>query len=553
MKLNILRRFIHKSEAKPSRSDNSNYPELMKQRIAYLLGNGPSLRGFDFVKKLNGRITFGMNLAFRYWNTINWYPTYYSCLDKVVGMHHLASINDLIVNRHHNGIRAFCLRHEIIQELNLENTACVYDYEKLLERYPFYFRSYWASTGSSTLAWASWLGYRNIIMLGIEGTYVKYVQNARHISDIVLKLEEQPQHNPNYFFDSYQQAGDVYHVPVQNNPDFPYEDQMMGWHMLKPQLAEAGTLVVNANPQSKVDAFPKSPLKKAPSLLRGLRKSLSRLKRQTSHVWTHIARPGTSFDILGLAFAIHGARPGILLDVGSFQGNNCRRALKKGWKVIAAEADEVNRTCLFKTFQNCEKLQYVEPDAVSCISGREYPWYHSTCDNWSAMRNVTGTAKLMGTVKTVTIKDILIRAGVEHIDILALDIMGFEFMALRGIPFPSIMPGCIVASWNDDLSLQLGYSMHDMGAFLLAMGYTVYMSEWQSSEEKSGQWLALRPYPARTGDSRTYGHFIAFRKPPSFSRFDRALRASIHSAAAFSAHALPPLPPVKRPAYAMRF
>lgn len=525
----------------------------MKQRIAYILGNGPSLRGFDFVKKLNGRITFGMNLAFRYWNTIDWYPTYYSCLDKIVGMHHLASINDLILNRRHNGIKAFCLRHNAVQELNLENMEYVYDYEKLLGRYPFYFRSYWANTGSLTLAWASWLGYRNIIMLGIEGNYIKYVPNARHLNDTVLKLEDQPRHNSNYFFDSYQQAGDIYHVPVQNNPEFPYEDQIMGWHMLKPQLAEAETLVVNANPHSKVDAFPKATLKDAPAILRGLRKSLFRRNPQVSRVWPYIAKPGTELDTLGLAFAMHGSKPGILMDIGSFRGNNCYRALKRGWKAIAAEADDLNRTSLLKTLRNCENLQYIESDAVSCVSGREYPWYHNAIDNWSAMRNYAGTGDLKYKIKTVTVKDILLRARVPHIDILVLDIMGFEFMALRGIPFQSMKPGCIIASWNDDLSLQLGHSMHDMGAFLLAMGYAVYMSEWKPSQKTSGQWTGLTPYPARPMHPRAYGQFIAFSRVPSFSRLSRALQGSIHSAAAFSSTTFPALPPIERMPYALRF
>ena len=52
-----------------------------------ILGNGPSLRGFA-CNILTGIPTFGLNAAYRYWAKINWYPTYYACLDTVVGKSH---------------------------------------------------------------------------------------------------------------------------------------------------------------------------------------------------------------------------------------------------------------------------------------------------------------------------------------------------------------------------------------------------------------------------------------------------------------------------------
>src|SRR5690606_38196112 len=74
-----------------------------------LLGNGPSLRDFDFAR-LAGADTIGMNAAYRYWDRINWYPTYYCCMDKVVIMSHDEEILRLIRERKTNGIRRFFLR-----------------------------------------------------------------------------------------------------------------------------------------------------------------------------------------------------------------------------------------------------------------------------------------------------------------------------------------------------------------------------------------------------------------------------------------------------------
>ena len=47
-----------------------------------VLGNGPSLKKFPFTSYEIP--TIGMNVAYRYWEKINWYPTYYACLDDKV-------------------------------------------------------------------------------------------------------------------------------------------------------------------------------------------------------------------------------------------------------------------------------------------------------------------------------------------------------------------------------------------------------------------------------------------------------------------------------------
>jgi hypothetical protein len=53
-----------------------------------IIGNGPSLKGFDF-QNFDGLKTLGMNAAYRYWQRINWYPTYYCCLDdRLLETHH---------------------------------------------------------------------------------------------------------------------------------------------------------------------------------------------------------------------------------------------------------------------------------------------------------------------------------------------------------------------------------------------------------------------------------------------------------------------------------
>ena len=58
-----------------------------------ILGNGNSLSNIDFTKLECD--TMGMCVAFRYWEKVNWYPTYYCCVDYGVLKSHLDKIKDM--------------------------------------------------------------------------------------------------------------------------------------------------------------------------------------------------------------------------------------------------------------------------------------------------------------------------------------------------------------------------------------------------------------------------------------------------------------------------
>lgn len=482
----------------------------MRMRAAYILGNGPSLRGFNFRGRLAGKTCFGMNLAFRFWRQIGWYPAYYSCLDGVVGLNHQDSIAELIENRKKYGIKRFCLRANLAEALHVGEKQDVDVYEELLAAQPFHFRGYWAVTGSLTLAWAIWLGYRRIILLGMDASYQQYVQGARHVDAIVLRLAATPEHNPNYFFDGYQQEGDLYHIPLTLNPAIPYEDQIMGWEMLRPQVELSGSRVINANPGSRIAAFPKTTLARAPAALR---------KKNGRREAGFKAAPGrASFDIVAFALAVR--KPGQLVEVGSYHGDIAARFLAHGWRALAVEADAGNRKELEKRFAGASAIR-IDGRAVSCIGGRTYPWYSGSPGWASSMLDIYACGKAAGAIATISLRELLAEYGIKP-DLLYLDIPGFEFMALRGAPFGDAAPGCVITSWEDAASLQTGSDMHDTGAFLLSHGYHVYMSEWQRLPDGAPQWLRLCPYPARTLAGRPLGHFIAFRQKPVRKIFARA-------------------------------
>ena len=98
----------------------------------YIIGNGPSLRGFDF-HTLNECDSIGMNAAFRHWHRIDWYPTYYICMDTVMIETHKKEIRRLITE-YSSRIKLFFIRKKILQfypELDqLQNVFFLEEYQQ---------------------------------------------------------------------------------------------------------------------------------------------------------------------------------------------------------------------------------------------------------------------------------------------------------------------------------------------------------------------------------------------------------------------------------------
>lgn len=218
---------------------------------ALIIGNGPSLRGQNF-EEFRSFPAFFMNAAYRFYQELGWYPAYYSCLDLVVGLSHKSAIADLFENRKQYGIKGFLLRGNLLSELGLShNGEDIFNFDSFAEattgmdQHPI-------TTGSHTLAWAVYLGFRHITLHGIDLNYSEELPGQKRTGNDyeLLKTDDSP--NPNYFFDGYQQAGDRFNVP-NPRPDMHLE----AWRKVAKALEQVGGLTIeNANPASAVDCFP---------------------------------------------------------------------------------------------------------------------------------------------------------------------------------------------------------------------------------------------------------------------------------------------------------
>ena len=226
-----------------------------RKNLCGILGNGPSLSKVDLTT-LTDMDTVGMNAALRFWHKIGWYPTLYCCLDEVVGMSLRNELIELVAKRKTYGIELFIVRRNLFDWLDSQGvTDGVICFDILRDGYDI-LMSNPVTTGSHAMGWAVVTGYHRLLLAGIDGNYVEQVQGSELKDNIVMEIVSDG-HNPNYFFDEYQQVGDKYLKPN------PTEDMhTRSWLRIKRRFPK-DVLVVNCNKSSLVDAFPRVDLETA--------------------------------------------------------------------------------------------------------------------------------------------------------------------------------------------------------------------------------------------------------------------------------------------------
>lgn len=239
---------------------------VMKNNIAVILGNGPSLRNFDFHKELSCVDTFGINAAYRYWDQINWYPTYYASCDPCFCREHREDCARLVANKKKYGIQKFLLdipAVEYLKQLQLFDEDIVNYRAWLLKNYSKRVTADIIGSGGALAAlWASFLGYNIIILLGIDANYginsmhnyeLCYSSKSKRYAE--YKVLDKSHDASNYFFDSYMQDGEIFRM----NEDILKENELhiKAFYELSILIDKSQSSFINANLDSNVIAFPK--------------------------------------------------------------------------------------------------------------------------------------------------------------------------------------------------------------------------------------------------------------------------------------------------------
>ena len=193
-------------------ADIENNISSAESNEIYVVGNGASLKDFDF-NFLKDKCWIGCCLAYRHWKEeLGFYPTHYVNVDSVVLKNNLEDIKDLIINKK---CETFLLCASIIQwwpeAQDYESVIFIQQY-KMSKENPFRNLIDYCS-GTSATIFAYCLGATKVHLLGMDCNYVECIPECIKLDDGTLKIVETPQNNPNYYYHAYQQIGDIYNKP----------------------------------------------------------------------------------------------------------------------------------------------------------------------------------------------------------------------------------------------------------------------------------------------------------------------------------------------------
>lgn len=218
-----------------------------------VMGNGPSLKDVDF-SSLKGYDTFGLNSAYRAYQKMNWYPTYHGCFDYVVTESHKDSFKNFVENS--PSVKRFFYLQQISDDARVKKIKLLpYGTSSKFNQKESDFDEFNdnGNSGANACSASICLGYKKIILLGVDCNYVDFVEGSKKQGSSLV-IEKTPETNPNYWFDDYQQQGDEYNVPQAQIFHTP------AWNSFANKAADAGIEVVNCSPISTLNCFRKSTL-----------------------------------------------------------------------------------------------------------------------------------------------------------------------------------------------------------------------------------------------------------------------------------------------------
>jgi len=179
----------------------------------FVLGNGASLKDFDLKSLGTDRITIGCCLAYREWERIDWYPTFYVNVDNVVLKHQEKEIRELIENEKCKG---YLISRSVVddwEDFKIDDHKEVFFLEDLrVNPFSLFKNVFTFCSGSIAALFACDIGSK-VHLLGFDCDYQEILPETIQKDDGTLIITETPEKNPNYFIDDYQRIGDIYNKP----------------------------------------------------------------------------------------------------------------------------------------------------------------------------------------------------------------------------------------------------------------------------------------------------------------------------------------------------
>jgi FkbM family methyltransferase len=219
---------------------------------------------------------------------------------------------------------------------------------------------------------------------------------------------------------------------------------------------------------------------------------------------------------------------GVMFDVGAHFGTSARPFVEAGWNVHCFEPDPENFAALQKNLGARPNIA-LHNLALAQASATSVPLYRSVQSTGiSGLHAFHDSHKAHGHVDITTVARVCEDHGITHIDVLKIDVEGYDYFVLQGVPWLSIKPSVVLAEFEDAKTRPLGHTTNDVADFLADRGYTVYVSEWHPIVRYGVEhdWHTLKRYPCRFSEA-AWGNLIAFREDPGFAAFAEAIKKTL--------------------------
>ena len=139
----------------------------------------------------------------------------------------------------------------------------------------------------------------------------------------------------------------------------------------------------------------------------------------------------------------------VMIDVGGHHGSALAPFNRMGWDIFAFEPDPRNRKYLEGRFGGQQNVN-ISPQAVSNEVKSEVDFFSSSeSTGISGLLKFRDTHKKTTTVETTTIREIAKTNDLSHIDFLKIDVEGFDYQVLQGVPWETLQPDVIECEFED--------------------------------------------------------------------------------------------------------
>lgn len=215
----------------------------------------------------------------------------------------------------------------------------------------------------------------------------------------------------------------------------------------------------------------------------------------------------------------------IMLDVGAHSGTSATYFHQLGWTIHCFEPDPKNREKLQSRFRNKPNIT-IDTRAVSDKEQTGVPFFTSEeSTGISGLSAFRSTHEKSGLVDITTVKNITKEKSLTNIDFLKIDVEGFDFSVLRGVPWDRLSPDVIEAEFEDAKTVPLGHTWRDIAIFLQNKGYAVYISEWHPIIRYGipHDWRRVIAFDdSMELSDNAWGNFLAFRQDPGLRAVEAA-------------------------------